>query len=207
MPPKPTCSLPDCERPFYCRTYCKLHYDRWRKHGTTQLAERPIRYCSVDGCARVVHSKGICLNHHVRVMEINRRERRNEATRRALAASAEAEGWRPAMGFEDEYEVHPEGKVRRTTWKKGAKGGRILKPRLNPAGYFQVHLRRKNVTVHRLVALTFLGSPTGNAREVNHKNGIRTDNRRENLEWVTSSENNFHSWRVLRPARQHSEIG
>ena len=48
---------------------------------------------------------------------------------------------------------------------------------------------RKNVLVHRLVALHFIDNPKGKP-EVNHINHIRDDNRVENLEWVTKSENN-----------------
>ncbi len=51
--------------------------------------------------------------------------------------------------------------------------------------------------VHRLVALAFLGPPPTPAHEVNHKNGIRSDSRVENLEWVTHLENINHSYDVL----------
>lgn len=49
--------------------------------------------------------------------------------------------------------------------------------------------KRKNELIHRLVALHFIDNPEGKP-EVNHINQIRDDNRVENLEWVTKSENN-----------------
>lgn len=50
--------------------------------------------------------------------------------------------------------------------------------------------------MHRLVALAYLGNPTGNKIEVNHKDGVKSNNKLDNLEWVTRSENRKHAYRI-----------
>lgn len=85
-------------------------------------------------------------------------------------------------------------------------GGSLLRPFISKStGYFQVNLsNRKRVSVHRLVAEAFCEGYFDGAH-VNHKNGIRTDNRAENLEWCTQSENNLHAFKQL--GRKPSSLG
>ena len=92
------------------------------------------------------------------------------------------------------YEVSNQGRVR------NAHTGRVLRPRKRRDGYLDVLLLYKGQTkrcyVHKLVATAFVeGWREG--LEVNHKNGVKTDNRAENLEWVSASENKQHARDVL----------
>ena len=80
--------------------------------------------------------------------------------------------------------------------------GRIkkLKPVKQKTGYLHIVLYKngigKTFRVHRIVAQTFIPNPL-KLPEINHINGIKDDNRVENLEWCTSSENTIHSNKVL----------
>lgn len=69
---------------------------------------------------------------------------------------------------------------------------KVLKLNLKKDWYLSVKINHKHYNVHRLIALSFLWEPMW--RQVNHKNKIRNDNRLENLEYVTSSENQKHSY-------------
>lgn len=117
------------------------------------------------------------------------------------------EHWKPIPGYEGMYEVSDLGRVkslaRTVVMYEGVTRqtkDRILRTSLQGCGYVFATLCKEGKArpnlVHRLVAQAFVPNPD-NKPQVNHKDGNRTNNRADNLEWVTSSENNLHKFRTL----------
>ena len=129
--------------------------------------------------------------------------------------------WKPIKGYEGLYEVSSFGNVRsldRTILviRNGMQyycpiKGKLLRPLVKRHGYLGVQLYGrgghktrglKGFSVHRLVAETFIPNPN-NLPEVNHIDEDKTNNRVDNLEWITHIENSNHGTRGKRIASQH----
>lgn len=123
---------------------------------------------------------------------------------------------RPVAGYETTHLVTSDGQVFRKTRLGGkvhpytyikqgyiCRGryitkslrGNWLKPQLNSYGYNHIVLSRghRTRTIHRIVAETFIPNPK-KLPQINHKDGIKTNNRVENLEWCTASHNVRHAY-------------
>ena len=124
--------------------------------------------------------------------------------------------WKDVPGYEGLYQVSSLGNVK--SCSRIRKGGRHncvrtykekqLKTTKSPYGYIYVQLYGENHTkkyfTHRLVALAFIPN-LENKPSVNHINGIKHDNRVENLEWVTHSENTKHAFNTNLIKIKHGE--
>lgn len=107
--------------------------------------------------------------------------------------------WKPIRGCEEYYSVSNLGRVMRTSSKNGGKPGKVVQP-FHQQGYVRYNLyisgKILKKMAHILVYEAFI-SPVDPSLETNHKNGIRSDNRPENLELVSGSQNVRHAFDVL----------
>ena len=120
--------------------------------------------------------------------------------------NTDEEVWKDIPEYENYYQVSSAGRVRSKDRVVTYRGGfeRSIKGKVlsqsNANGYLRVILsvegKQNQWLVHRLVALTFHGRPSFKDAQVNHINSQKRDNRADNLEWVTASENIIHSYEV-----------
>lgn len=106
------------------------------------------------------------------------------------------EEWAYIADTNQYYAVSTEGRVISFA-RDGTNKTHIMKPTRTPQGYVRLSInvngKRTNANVHRLVLSTFVGPQEG-LIYVNHKDGIKHNNKLSNLEWCTASQNNLHAY-------------
>jgi hypothetical protein len=193
--PRPRCSVDGCERDVLSRSWCVKHYNRWREHGDPVILPPrkppppvpPKPPCKVHGCEQTSAIRGWCSRHYYRWARLGdpeagsayRYKQDGPCSIEGCAESAAIRGWCGRHYQRWQQYGDPEAPLRR------ARNGESTKRWLNHDGYVLIRLQGKTVLEHRKVMEEILGRPMLPEETVHHKNGVRDDNRPENMElWV-----------------------
>lgn len=195
--PKGTCSVDGCDRPTHVRGWCAGHYDRWKRMRDVQ-SDRPLRrryppnsLCSVEGCGRPRQGGDWCATHYYRLrargdvkadIPVGRLIR---PSRPWVVCSVDGcgrrgrrRGWCQTHWLRWKTTGDPQPHI--PIIRRG--GGH-----LNEHGYMMITIEGHPRSQHRWVMEQTLGRPLLPTENVHHLNGVRHDNRLENLEiWETS---------------------
>lgn len=169
-----TCVSEGCEHPVHIRKwgFCARHYRIEREAGLTGTPK-----CHMPFCGSFSFSKGLCSKHYNRVWGCSRPKTQAESVVRVKVRRVDGRSRR--------------GPSRR---KRGAHN-RPPRRRITAEGYVMLRVDNANVFEHRYVMASHLGRELAPHENVHHKNGVRDDNRIENLEL----------WAVPQPAGQRVE--
>jgi hypothetical protein len=193
--PRPKCSIDGCESDVLSRSWCVRHYNRWLAHGDPVVMPPrakpspppPKLPCKVEGCERTSALRGWCFRHYHRWKRLGDPEaggpQRNPQIGPCVIGGCEepavARGWCGRHYQRWQAYGDPEAPLRR------ARNGQSTKRWTNHDGYVLIRLQGKSVLEHRKVMEEKLGRSLLPGETVHHMNGVRTDNRPENLElWV-----------------------
>lgn len=171
-----TCTLEDCARPLYAKGLCRIHYGRKLRHGDPLRTKHQWGInkvpCAAEGCTTKAHAKGLCQKHYIATL--------GQCSVDGCGRGARARGlcnthYKRKIG---RSEIPVDAPIKP---KKSNKGDRIV----TPNGYVMVHDGHRFRMEHRVVMAEMLGRPLARHESPHHVNGVRTDNRPENLElWV-----------------------
>lgn len=191
-----TCTVPDCERLPVCRNWCNTHYERWRRTGDVQ-ADRPIQHrefqndpvCAIPDCGEATKSRGWCKLHYGRWLKhgdpltVLKEYGEYDTDVCAVPDCGRDRAKRGWCGTHyARWRKHGDVQADRPVAKMNPKG----EGGVNGHGYRIVTVDGTATPEHRLIMEQLLGRPLRDFENVHHKNGIRDDNRPENLElWVS----------------------
>lgn len=176
-----SCAIEDCPRPANSsQGWCKAHYARWKRYGDVLAGGRTRRLrgsrgsgsCEAEGCDKQDHCRGLCKTHYEHTL------REGRAARPCPVESCGL----PSAGKHGRCDFHYMQAGRESL----ADG--LRKRRMTAQGYVSISVAGRAAMEHRVVMEQELGRPLRDFENVHHKNGIRDDNRLENLELWTKSQ-------------------
>ncbi|WP_420717003.1 HNH endonuclease [Streptomyces sp. H27-H5] len=198
-----SCAVQSCDARYFAKNYCKLHYERARAGRLLDAPHRsqaPLKACSVDGCDRAHASRGYCDTHYRRWRrygDAGTAEAQPCGPKKKTPLPCSVNGCtKPRRG--EEYCALHRARVNRT----GDPGPAHLlhtgesNGYLTPQGYRMVLRGGRYRAEHRFVMEQAIGRNLFQDETVHHINGVRDDNRPENLVLHRES-----SWRGVGPVR------
>ena len=177
-----TCSVDDCDRSIAAWGWCSLHYERWRAHGDpTYVAPPPPEVCIIDGCERPTTSRGWCAMHYTRWQRhgdplADKRDERNRYEVTPDGVHILTMLGRDGSEYPVLFDAADEATVRGYRWHLSAYGYAVTFTARDEAG------SRHGLRLHRVL----LGLAPNDGTIVDHKDGNRLNNQRDNLRIVTS---------------------
>lgn len=196
------CSIEGCDKPTLARGWCAMHYNRWRTYGEPGEAE-PRRFqprpCAVDGCENLTGRKGgegYCPTHYRRLSLYG-----DPLLTKETATRCEVCGKGPTV-----VRARRDGLCREhyIEWVCAEVVAGRIEPNTERAGYQYISVFKKQYPVHRLVLEHKLGRKLQPGETPHHKNGVRSDNRPENLElWVKPQPNGQRAEDLVRWVVEH----